>query len=192
MVFNQKYGDCKINHTCWPFYSTRLVFKVTLHWYQRSTGKLLIMSWPALRIRSLHRPFHPRDSTYWIDPTLNARWGRLKMIPSRNMIVPWLSIPQTMDWTVFHSVLRIQDNRLEEYSMSRIGGPVTLKVLNGVLGHGGGWDQILYSKQHEEKIKRIIWTSTRKTTQTFSSTNMWICRRHGCQRDHLHGRISSQ
>lgn len=142
MVYNQKYGDCKDKS-----------FMLAL-----MLGKLGITSNPALVSTEigytlpdvLPNPwafnhcivqFTYNDSTYWIDPTLNAQVGPLK----------------SYYFPLYHHALVIndddsgltpipfgyKDSRIEikeEYSMDEIGGAVTLKVQTTY--HGDEADEI--------------------------------------------------
>ena len=141
-VYRQKYGDCKDKSFMLALMLSQLGISSSPALVSTDQGytmpDLLPNPWA---FNHCIVQFEHNDSTYWIDPTLNAQVGPLKSyyIPSYHHALVINDDHPALTTIPFG----YQDSRIvvkEEYSMVEVGGHVTLKVETTY--HGDEADEI--------------------------------------------------
>jgi hypothetical protein len=137
IVYGQKYGDCKDKSFMLSMMLTELGIKSRPALVSTENGYTLKDLLPnPWAFNHCIVQFTYNDSTYWVDPTLNAQVGSLKsyVFPSyyQALVIntdelSFASIP----FGYKNSAVHID----EEYSMDEIGDDVTLKVNTTYYGH---------------------------------------------------------
>lgn len=130
MVYDQKYGDCKDKSFMLALMLSKIGITSRPALVSTENGYTLPDVLPnPWAFNHCIVQFTYNDSTYWIDPTLNAQVGPLKSyyFPSYHHALVINDDPSGLTPIPFG----YKDSRIEvkeEYSMGRVGGHVTLKV----------------------------------------------------------------
>ena len=129
-VYDQRYGDCKDKSFMLALMLNKLGFESHPALVSTEQGYVLNDVLPSpWAFNHCVVQFTHNDSTYWIDPTLNAQAGPLNSyyIPSYHRALVINEDPSGLTTVPFGYKSSKIDIR-EEYSMDEIGGYVTLKV----------------------------------------------------------------
>jgi len=141
-VFQNKYGDCKDKSLLLSYLLNRIGIESYPSLVSTEMGKVLNDILPnPWAFNHCVVQFDLNDSTYWIDPTLRPQTGRLKKysFPSYEHALVINDKPTGLDAIPFGNKMAKIDV-LEEYSVDKVGGYVTLEVDTEY--HGNEADQM--------------------------------------------------
>lgn len=130
IVYEQKYGDCKDKSLLLSYLLNRIGIESYPALVSTEVGKVLNDLLPnPWAFNHCIVQFSLNDSTYWIDPTLNAQVGRLNsyFIPSYHNALVINSKTTELD-SIPYGYKSSRIDVVEEYSVDEIGGYVTLQV----------------------------------------------------------------